>query len=87
MRNLVYPSYTATTSGNASMLSGIHKAIPYVGLHNSATGDGPKDTRGYISAAVTNAVVSVANFVYNGLVAVGNMIEHAAEVVAEFAMK
>ncbi len=65
----------------------ILRAIPLQGIYNSATGDGPKDTRGYISAAVTNTVVSVANFVYNGLVAVGNLIEKAGEIVVKLYMK
>ena len=36
---------------------------------------------------LTNAVVSFANFIYSGPVALANLIEHAAEVVAQFAMK
>ena len=65
----------------------ILQAIPLNGIWNSATGDGPKDAWGYISSAVTNAVISAANFVYNGLVAIGNLIEKAGEIVAQFAMK
>ncbi len=67
------------------------EAIPYVGLRNSATGAEPKDTFGHIiewiQSNIVNPAISVAKFIYNGLVAVGNMIAHAAEVVAQFAMK
>ena len=36
---------------------------------------------------ITNAVVSVANFIYNGLVALANLIEKAGEVVGQFFLK
>ena len=62
-------------------------AIPLQRIENSATGGAPKDLWQQVTSAVTNAVVSVANFIYNGLVALGNLIEHAAEIVAQFAMK
>jgi len=68
--------------------------IPYVGIENSATGDEPKDLLGQIVKwvddnivePVVNAAVTAAKFIYNGLVAVGNFIVQAAEVVAKAAL-
>ncbi len=81
MRNLVYISYTATTSGNAGMLCDIHEAISYFGLHNSATGAEPKDSLGriiqWLQSKLVNTAIKVAKFIYNGIVTAENLIEKA----------
>jgi len=66
---------------------GIIQAIPFQPIANSPTGSNSKNLWEQVASEITNAVVSVANFIYNGLVAIGNLIEHATDVVRGFAMK
>ncbi len=62
------------------------QAMPYNGVQNSNTGRASESLWEQVTSEVTNAAVSVANIVYNGLVAVGNLIVHATEVAAKFYM-
>ena len=88
-KNYGYRAYTILDA--VDVLARIFEAVSYAGLHNSATGAEPKDTFGHIiewiQSNLVNPAISVANFIYHGLVAVGDLIAHAAEVVAQFAMK
>ena len=86
----VFAKYAVITPENANIPSDVLEAIPYVGLHNSATGAEPKDSLGHIiewlQSNIVNPAIKVAKFIYNGLVAVGDLIAHAAEIVAKFYM-
>ncbi len=80
-------AYGVITPEQVNIPGDVLAAIPYVGIENSGTGDGPKSVWEQIGGAIVNGVVGVANFIYNGLVAVGNFIVHAAEVVAKAALQ
>ena len=81
-----FARYASITPEAANLPEDVLAAIPYRGVRNSATGDGPKSVWEQIGGAIVNAVVSVVNFIYNGLVAVGNFIAQAAEVITKAAM-
>ncbi len=85
--NSQFVHYAVITPEQANLPLDVLEAIPYEGMQNSKTGGAPKNLWQQLSVAIGGAITSVADFIYNGLVALGNFIEHAAEVVAQFAMK
>ncbi len=79
--------YAVITPEAANLLGDILQAIPYEQIQNNATGSEPKGIWEQLVGAIGGATTSVANFIHRGLVALANLIEHAAEVAAQFAMK
>ncbi len=87
LSNEQFAHYAAITPEQVNIPSDVLEAIPYEGIQNSKTGGAPENLWQQLSGAIGGAITSVADFIYHGLVALGNFIEHAAEVVAQFAMK
>ncbi len=69
---------------SANLPVDVLRAIPYEPVENSKTGDAPKNLWQQIVSRFTNLVIGVANFIKNGLIAIGEFLAHAAEVVAKF---
>ncbi len=85
--------YAAITPELANLPEEILRAVPFIGLKNSETGDKPGDLVSWIedwfkgmAEWTINAVITVGSFVYRGLIAVGNFLIHAGEVAARFFM-
>ncbi len=87
LSNEQFAHYAAITPEQVNIPSDVLEAIPYEGIQNSKTGGAPENLWQQLSGAIGGAISSVADFIYHGLVALGNFIEHAAEVVTQFAMK
>ncbi len=81
-----FASYASITPEQANIPDDILSAIPLVKIKNSATGGKPEDLWEQISDTIGGAINSAVNFVANAIIAIGNFIEHAAEVIAKMAM-
>ncbi len=78
---------TIITPEAANLPPDILATIPYGEIQNSKTGGAPKDLWHQLSGAIGQVFTTVVGIVYNGLVALGNLIEKAGDVAAQFFLK
>ena len=90
-----FGGYMALNPNTANLPIDILEAIPFIGVKNSKTGDGPQDLWGQIAEwvdehiinPIVNAAITIGGFIYHGLVVIGNFLLEARKVLAEFYMK
>ncbi len=84
MSSVKIANHRVITPELANLPVDVLRAIPYEPVENLKTGDAPKNLWQQIVSRFTNLVIGVANFIKNGLIAIGEFIIHADIVVTKF---